>query len=71
MHIVQYKGYDIKAHSVLPTSYIIVTSGKGGKIPAVLEGMFTHPTICKSRIDAYLVNKPVKDVDNDKAINQS
>ena len=71
MHIIQYKGYDIKAHSVLPTSYIIVTSGKGGKIPAILEGMFTHPTICKGMIDAYLVTKTVKDVDNDKAVNQS
>lgn len=71
MHIVQYKGYDIKPQVNLPMSYIIVTSGRGGKIPDVMSGLFTHPSICKAEIDKYLANKPTKDELSDKAIEQS
>ncbi len=70
MHIIKHKGYDIKPQVNLPMSYIIVTSGKGGKIPDVLSGFFTHPQICKNEIDKYLDSKPVKDTSNDKAINE-
>ncbi len=68
MHIIKYKGYDIKPPINLPMSYIIVTSGKGGKIPDILNGMYTHPTLAKRDIDKYLDSKPVKDTYNDKAI---
>jgi hypothetical protein len=71
MHIVDYKGYLIKPHAQNPTNYIAVTAGKGGKIPNVLEGMFTHPALIKKIIDAYLESKPVKDTTNDKKINTS
>lgn len=59
--IVEYKGYDIKPHKEVPTNYIIVTSGKGGKIPAVMEGLFTTRAYAKDVIDKYLASKQ-KDV---------
>lgn len=55
--IVEYKGYDIKPHKEVPTNYIIVTSGKGGKIPAVMEGLFTTRVYAKDVIDKYLAVK--------------
>ena len=51
-----HEGYQVKPHKELPTSYIIVTDGKGGKIPNVLSGMFTSPTIAIATIDRYLEN---------------
>lgn len=59
--IVTYLGYDIKPHKEVPTNYIIVTSGKGGKIPAVMEGLFTTRVYAKDVIDKYLASKQ-KDV---------
>lgn len=59
--IYSYNGYDIKPHKEIPTSYIIVTSGKGGKIPAVMEGLFTSVTYAKTVVDKYLASKPVKE----------
>jgi hypothetical protein len=56
-YIVQYEGYDIKPHKEVPTNYIVVTSGKGGKIPAMLEGLFTSRAIAKDKIDTYLRSK--------------
>lgn len=52
-----YQGYDIKPHREIPTSYIVVTSGKGGKIPNVLDGLFTTPDYAKATIDKYLASK--------------
>jgi hypothetical protein len=52
--IYKYKGYDIKPHKEFPTSYIVVTEGKGGKIPKVLDGLFTSTGLAKDRIDKYL-----------------
>jgi hypothetical protein len=71
MHIIEYKGYQIKPHAQNPTNYIVVTAGKGGKIPDIMNGMFTHPTLIKKLIDAYQESKPPKDTTNDKKINAS
>lgn len=55
-----YQGYDIKPHKEIPSNYIIVTSGKGGKIPASLEGLFTSVGLAKTLIDRYLEKKDTK-----------
>lgn len=55
--IIEYNGYQIKPHRETPTSYIVVTSGKGGKIPNVLDGLFTTPAYAKETIDKYLASK--------------
>lgn len=51
--IVEYKGYQIKSSPLSPKSCIIVTSGRGGKIPDVMNGMFTSIGVAKSIIDVY------------------
>jgi hypothetical protein len=66
MFIVHYEGYDIKPHKEVPTNYIVVTSGKGGKIPDILSGLFTTRAYAKAAIDAYLASKPKKVVDEAK-----
>lgn len=58
--IKEYKGYQVKPHPQMPAHCIVVTAGKGGKIPAVLEGMFTSPSIAYGRIDSYLESKEAK-----------
>lgn len=55
--IISYNGYDIKPHKEVPTNYIVVTSGKGGKIPNVLDGLFTTTVYAKEAIDKYLATK--------------
>jgi hypothetical protein len=65
--VIIYNGYQIKPHKEHPKSYIIVTDGKGGKIPDVLGGMFTSPTICKAQVDKYL---EYKEANNDKKGNK-
>lgn len=64
----EYKGYDIKPHKEVPTCYIVVTSGKGGKIPDVLSGLFTSPAVAKYEIDRYLDTKPRKDKDAEAGV---
>lgn len=66
-----YNGYQIKPHKEVPTNYIIVTDGKGGKIPEVMEGLFTTRQYAKDVIDKYLASKPKKEATNDKAGNKS
>lgn len=56
----EYRGFLIKPHNGSPTLYVVSTAGKGGKIPAVLEGLFTSVGIVKSLIDKYEQNKPAK-----------
>lgn len=63
----EYEGYQIKPHKEVPTCYIVVTAGKGGKIPDVLSGLFTTPAIAKAVIDKYLETKPRKEKDNAEA----
>lgn len=64
--IYEYKGYQIKPHKEVPTNYIIVTAGKGGKIPDVMEGLFTTRSIAMDVIDKYLASKVKKETANDK-----
>lgn len=52
-----YKGYYIKPHKEHPKSYVIVTEGRGGKIPDIMTGMFTDRGTAKSVIDTYLAYK--------------
>lgn len=47
----------MKPHKEFPTSFIVVTEGKGGKIPNVLSGLFTSFGLAKNTIDHYLDNK--------------
>lgn len=61
MYIRIHNGYEVKPHKEHPASYIVVTAGKGGKIPNVLGGMFTSPTIAMAEIDRYLASKPAKE----------
>jgi hypothetical protein len=56
-----YEGYDIKPARETPTNYIVVTSGKGGKIPNILSGLYTTPTYAKEAIDKYLETKSKKE----------
>jgi len=57
--IYEYKGYQIKPHKEIPTNYIVVTEGKGGKIPNALSGLFTSTGVAKTNIDSYLERKAV------------
>lgn len=59
--IYEHKGYQIKPHKEVPSNYIVVTDGKGGKIPRILEGLFTSVGVARSRIDDYLTVKGAKD----------
>lgn len=52
-----YKGYIIKPLKNMPTIYQVVTEGQGGKVPAVLESLFTTRKIAMETIDAYLETK--------------
>lgn len=65
-----YKGYQIKPHKAIPTSYIVVTDGKGGKIPDILSGMYTSPVVAKLAIDQYVDKKPKKEAENAKEISK-
>lgn len=63
-----YKGYIIKPYKLMPSSYCVATAGQGGKIPAVLDGLFTSVGIAKEIVDKYSEQKEVK---NGKASSQS
>lgn len=65
---IEYKGYLIKPYKTSPASYCVATAGQGGKIPAVLEGLFTSVGLIKENIDGYLLMKEVK---NGKISSQS
>lgn len=67
----EYRGYQIKPDKQYPNNYVIVTSGRGGKIPNVLDGLFTSVPIGMNAIDKYLMGKPDKDVVNDEKIDKS
>jgi hypothetical protein len=55
-----HKGFQIKPHPIVPTCYIVVTDGKGGKIPDVMSGLFTTRTIAQNVIDEYVQSKELK-----------
>jgi hypothetical protein len=60
MFIRIHEGYQIKPSKVISTAYIVVTDGKGGKIPNVLSGMFSSVTEAVKSIDLYLSAKELK-----------
>lgn len=66
-----YRGYQIKPDRQTPQHSIVVTDGKGGKIPDCLGGLFTTPTIAKKAIDDYLLSKQPKGKDNGETIDKS
>jgi hypothetical protein len=55
--IIEYKGYQIKPNPQSPKTYLVATSGRGGKIPDVLSGMFTSVGVVKGIIDGYVESK--------------
>lgn len=70
MHIEIFKGYQIKPHREHPKSLIIVTDGKGGKIPSVLDGMYTTLGLAKTAIDDYLITKADNGKKSDKTVTE-
>lgn len=56
-----YEGYQIKASKEHPTLKIVVTDGRGGKVPDVLSGMYTSDIFAMRDIDYYLAMKPRKE----------
>jgi len=55
--ILNYRGYEIKPDKQYPSMLVVVTAGKGGKIPNVLSGLFTSKGLAKQLIDQYLTGK--------------
>lgn len=70
-YIDEYKGYQIKPHKEHPKSYVIVTSGKGGKIPNLMDGLFTSRSIAKSVIDGYVETQQPKEPLNGESVQKS
>lgn len=66
MYIKEHEGYLVKPHKENPSCYVVVTQGKGGKIPDVLAGMFTSRTIAIEGINAYLASKAEKETIDEK-----
>ena len=64
----EYRGYLIKPCAASPMLVTVATSGQGGKIPNVLDSLFTSVGTAEQVIDAYLEQKELK---NGKANNQS
>lgn len=62
----EYKGYYIKPHSAYPASLVIVTTGQGGKIPQVMEGIFTSRGLAMEVIDLYTERKLSEPTDDKK-----
>lgn len=67
----EYRGYIIKPSKSMPTLYQVATAGQGGKIPSVLDGLFTSTGIIKSIIDNYVESKPRKEVKNGETRTES
>lgn len=65
--MITHKGYIVKPAPASPSSYVIVTEGRGGKIPAIMEGVFTSPAWAKEVIDRYVGSKETTD---DQKINK-
>ncbi len=56
----EYKGFLIKPNKVSPMNFEIATAGQGGKIPNVLDSLFTSAGIAMAAIDSYLELKGKK-----------
>lgn len=61
-----YKGYLIKPSKNNPKCFTIATEGRGGKIPNVMEGMFTSRGAAMQIVDLYLESKEKNVKQNDK-----
>lgn len=59
-YIKEYRGFLIKPSKTHPSVYDVVTSGQGGKVPVVLNSMFTDRGFAMEQIDAYLESKDKK-----------
>lgn len=55
--MINYKGYIISPDKAFPNSYKVATEGRGGKIPDVLDSLFTSVGFAKQEIDLYLESK--------------
>lgn len=55
--MITYRGYYIKPHKIVPTNYVIVTEGRGGKIPDSMRGLFTSINEAKRVVDFYSERK--------------
>lgn len=53
----EYKGYLIKPSKVSPMNFSVATAGQGGKIPDVLDSLFTSAGLAMQAIDSYLETK--------------
>jgi hypothetical protein len=51
----KYRGYLITTNPFSPTLYKVATEGRGGRIPADLEGSFTSVGLIKEIVDHYLL----------------
>lgn len=59
--MISYKGYYIKKNPLFPNLLSVVTEGRGGKIPDILNTQFTTPTYAQQAIDLYLNSKIKKE----------
>ena len=59
--MIEYKDYQIKVSKESPNCVLVVTAGRGGKIPDMLSGLFTSSAVAKIAIDTYLDLKGRKD----------
>lgn len=59
--MISHKGYYIKKHTHYPNMYLVVTEGRGGKIPDILNTAFTKPIYAQEAIDIYLDTKTKKE----------
>ncbi len=66
--MIEYQGYVIKADKLSPRLVKVSVAGHGGKIPLVLESLYTSVGVAKDSIDSYLANKGTK---NGKAGSES
>ena len=58
--MITYRGYILKHNIRSPNLIQVVTEGRGGKIPKVLEGSFTSHGSAKKIIDQYLEKQPTR-----------
>lgn len=65
-----YKGYLITATKGLGSAYEIATEGRGGKIPKMMEGLFTSRGSAMQVVDFYLASKEKAVTDNAKEISK-
>ncbi len=55
-----YQGYQIKPVKETPSLNLIVTDGKGGRVPDILSGYYTTKQYAKDAIDVYINSKTKK-----------